>query len=63
MLEGWLHAVASVNPIGHLMTAARSLLAGQPEEIGLALGSLAIVFGLLTVWALGGVRSAERAGG
>lgn len=63
MLDGWLHAVASVNPIGHVMTAARSLLAGQPDEIGLALGSLAVVFGLLTVWALGGVRSAERAGG
>lgn len=63
MLDGWLHAVASVNPIGHVMTAARSLLAGQPDEIALALGSLAVVFGLLTAWALGGVRSAERAGG
>ena len=63
LLEGWLHAVASVNPIGHVMTAARSLLAGEPDEIGLALGSLAALFVLLVIWAIGGVRSAERAGG
>jgi hypothetical protein len=52
-----------VNPIGFLMTAGRGLLAGQPEGIGVALGSLVLVFGLLTFWALTGVRSAERAGG
>lgn len=63
LLEGWLHAVASVNPISHVMTAARSLLVGRPEDVGLALASIAGLFVLLAAWALGGIRSAERAGG
>lgn len=63
LLEGWLHAVASVNPIGHVMTAARNLLVGSSDRLGIALVSLAAMFVLLLAWALGGVRSAERAGG
>jgi ABC-2 type transport system permease protein len=63
LLEGWLHAVAQVNPISHVMGAGRSLLAGQPDEVGVALVSIAALFAVLLVWALTGVRSAERAGG
>ncbi len=63
MLDGWLHAVASVNPISHVMAAGRSLLAGQPEDVGLATVSIAGLFVVLLAWALTGVRSAERAGG
>lgn len=63
LLEGWLHAVASVNPISHVMAAARALLAGSPEGIGLALASIAGLFVLLGWWATSGVRNAERAGG
>lgn len=63
LLEGWLHAVATVNPISHVMSAGRGLIAGRPDDIGLALVSLAGMFVLLLAWALTGVRSAERAGG
>jgi ABC-2 type transport system permease protein len=63
MLDGWLHAVAAVNPVSHVMEAGRSLLAGQPDDVGLAIISIAGLFFVLLVWALTGVRSAERAGG
>ena len=63
LLEGWLHAVATYNPISHVMAAGRSLLAGQPDEVGLAVVSIGLLFAMLLAWALTGVRSAERAGG
>lgn len=63
LLEGWLHAVATVNPITYVMQAARSLLAGAPADIGLGVAAVAGLFLVLLAWALGGVRSAERAGG
>ena len=61
LLRGWIHAVASVNPITFIVTAGRSLLAGQTHDVGLALiviAGLAIALGL---WALRGLRSAETA--
>ncbi|MBC7461871.1 MAG: ABC transporter permease [Thermoleophilia bacterium] len=63
LLTGWLHAVARLNPVTYVMQAARNLLAGQPHDTDLAVYSIVIVFAVLTVWALTGVRSAERAGG
>lgn len=63
LLEGWLHAVATVNPVSHVMSAARGLLVGEVQDIALALGSIAGLFVLLAIWARTGVRSAERAGG
>ncbi len=62
LLEGWIHAVASVNPITALLEAGRGLIAGEPE---LTLAAFAIVFGLIlgfSLWALRGLRSAEAAG-
>jgi ABC-2 type transport system permease protein len=62
LLEGWLHAVASVNPSTALLEAGRSLISGSPEHVALA---YAVALGLAAVfvlWARGGLRSAERAG-
>ncbi|HET7855874.1 MAG TPA: ABC transporter permease [Gaiellaceae bacterium] len=62
LLEGWLHAVASVNPVTALLEAGRSLIEGDPHHVALAFAlaaALAFVFGL---WAYRGLRSAERAG-
>ena len=62
LLSGWLEAVAAVNPVTHLLEAGRSLIAGSPTDVGLA---FLIATGLavaLAVWALRGLRSAERAG-
>ena len=62
LLEGWIHAVASVNPLTALLEAGRGLIAGEPE---LTLAAFAIVVGLVlgfSLWALRGLRSAEAAG-
>ena len=62
LLDNWIGTASKYNPITYLMEADRSLLAGQPDGIGMALAMLAgliIVFG---AWAITGVRSAERAG-
>ncbi len=62
LLDGWIHALATVNPVTRVLEAGRSFLAGSPAEVGLAFG---VVFALVTafsLWALRGLRSAERAG-
>ncbi len=38
LLSGWLEAVASVNPVTHLLEAGRSLVAGSPSDVALAFG-------------------------
>ena len=62
LLEGWIHAVASVNPATFLLEAGRSLLAGDPVEVGIAFAISFGAVGLLSIWALRGLRSAEAAG-
>jgi ABC-2 type transport system permease protein len=62
LLSGWIHAVASFNPATALLQAERGFISGQPG--GRLLG-FACAVGLLAafgVWALRGLRSAERAG-
>jgi ABC-type multidrug transport system permease subunit len=62
LLDGWLHTVASVNPVTALLEAGRSLIEGEPRHIALAFGvafALALAFAL---WAARGLRNAERAG-
>jgi ABC-2 type transport system permease protein len=61
LLQVWIETVARLNPFTTILVAARGFLAGEPTSalpaytIGLA---LILVFGL---WALFGLRSAERA--
>ena len=62
LLSGWLHAVASVNPATALLEAGRSLISGSPEHVALAYLAAFALAGALAVWALRGLRSAERAG-
>jgi ABC-2 type transport system permease protein len=62
LLGGTLHAIARFNPITYGLEAGRSLLAGDPTQLGLGFGlalALALVF---SVWALRGLRAAEAAG-
>jgi ABC-2 type transport system permease protein len=62
LLHGWIHTVATVNPLTRVLEAGRGLLAGSPTETAAAFGAalaLALVF---AGWALRGLRSAERAG-
>ena len=62
LLKGWIHTVASYNPITFVLEAGRSLISGQPTEVGLAFAivtALALVF---LLWSLTGLRRAERSG-
>jgi ABC-2 type transport system permease protein len=62
LLSGWIHAVASVNPVTALLEAGRGFVAGDPTVIALAFTvavALPVVFAL---WARGGLRRAEAAG-
>jgi len=62
LLSGWIHAVASVNPVTALLEAGRGFISGDPTVIALAFAvaiALPFAFGL---WARGGLRRAEAAG-
>jgi ABC-2 type transport system permease protein len=53
-LPGWLQTFVNLNPVSHLVTAERSLMAGSPDtsEIGWVLvgcAALLVVFAPLTV--------------
>ena len=62
LLDGWIHAVASFNPVTFLLSAGRGFLAGEHEDVGTAFGLAAGLAAVLAVWARSGLRSAERAG-
>jgi ABC-2 type transport system permease protein len=62
LLRGWIEAVARLNPFTTILDAARGFLAGDPTNV---LAAYAIGFALVLVfalWAVFGLRSAERAG-
>jgi ABC-2 type transport system permease protein len=60
LLQGWVHAVASINPFTALLEAARSLLAGETHGVALAFAIAVPLALLFTLWALRGLRIAER---
>jgi ABC-2 type transport system permease protein len=62
LLEGWIHAVATVNPATALLEAGRGFVSGEPTRVATAFGVAVGLGALLAVWALRGLRSAERAG-
>ena len=57
-MPGWLQAFVRLNPVSHLVTAERGLLAGHPRAgqiawVLLAAGALIAVFAPLTAWLYG----------
>ena len=60
LLQGWVHAVASINPFTPLLEAARSLLAGDTHGVALAFAIVIPLALLFVLWALRGLRIAER---
>lgn len=60
LLEGWIATVAGVNPATALLEAGRGFLAGRPQDGLLAFGVGGAGLVLLGVYALRGLRSAER---
>ena len=62
LLKGWIHAVATANPVTRLLEAGRSLLDGHPAEVGIAFGAAVGLAALFSLWAMRGLRKAEAAG-
>ena len=62
LLTGWIHAVATVNPVTRVLEAGRGFLAGTPTEVGLAFGAALALVLLFGIWAFRGLRKAEAAG-
>ena len=63
LLSGWLETIARLNPFTTILDAARGFLVGDPTNAlpAYAIG-LALIF-VFALWALFGLRRAERAGG
>jgi ABC-2 type transport system permease protein len=62
LLQGWIHGVATVNPVTYLLETGRGFVSGDPPHIA---GAFAIAIGLglvFWVWAFRGLRNAEAAG-
>ncbi len=59
LLEGWIHAIASVNPATALVQAGRGFISGVPNHPGLAFVVCAGALALAAVWSLRSLRRAE----
>jgi ABC-type multidrug transport system permease subunit len=62
LLSGWIHAVASVNPVTALLEAGRGFISGEPTVVALAFTIAVVLPVLFALWARGGLRRAEAAG-
>jgi ABC-2 type transport system permease protein len=60
LLSGWVHAVASVNPATAFLQAERGFISGQPDSVLLGFACAAALVTAFGVWAVRGLRSAER---
>jgi ABC-2 type transport system permease protein len=63
LLEGWMEAVASVNPTTVLLEAGRGLVSGERASTAAAFAVGLGLVSVFTLWAIRGLRSAEAAGG
>ncbi|HEY1358805.1 MAG TPA: ABC transporter permease, partial [Thermoleophilaceae bacterium] len=61
LVGGWVHAAAKLNPLTAVLEAERGFIAGDTVKTGLAFALLAGLAAVFLVWALRGLRSAERA--
>jgi ABC-2 type transport system permease protein len=61
LLQGWIHSVASVNPFTAFLAGARSLLAGEESGVLVAFGLVVPLAAAFALWAITGLRSAEKA--
>jgi len=62
LLSGWIHAVASVNPVTALLEAGRGFISGDPTQVALAFAVAVVLPVLFALWARGGLKRAEAAG-
>jgi ABC-2 type transport system permease protein len=62
LLTGWIEAAARLNPFTHILEAARGYLAGDPTSATSAFIISSALVIVLALWAVYGLRRAERAG-
>jgi len=60
LLTGWVQTAASVNPLTLVLEAGRGFLAGDPTKVLPAFAVVVVLVAVTTLWARGGLRSAER---
>lgn len=60
LLTGWIHAVASWNPLTAILDSSRGFIDGNPVNSGVAFACGAGLLAVLAVWAVTGLRKAER---
>jgi ABC-2 type transport system permease protein len=60
LLDGWIHAVASFNPLTAIVEAGRGFISGRPDHVAVAFGCAAGLVAVFLAWAVGGLRRAER---
>ncbi len=62
LLTGWIETVARLNPFTAILDAARGFLAGDPQNVLPAFAISAALILALSLWAVFGLRQAEKAG-
>jgi ABC-type multidrug transport system permease subunit len=62
LLQGWLHTVASLNPVTQLLETGRDFIAGEPAPAGTTFGLALLLGAAFCAWAFRGLRRAEAAG-
>ena len=60
LLTGWIHTVASYNPMTALLTAGRGFLSGAPDKGAIAFACGVGLVALMSLYAIRGLRRAER---
>jgi ABC-type multidrug transport system permease subunit len=61
LLTGWVQAAAAVNPLTLVLDTERGFLVGDPTKVWPAFLVALLLVSVSTLWARGGLRSAERA--
>jgi ABC-2 type transport system permease protein len=61
LLSGWVKVVSGGNPMTAFLDAERGFLAGVPSHVLVAYAAIAGLLVVMTLWSLGGMRSASRA--
>ena len=60
LLQGWIQAVAKLNPITYILTAGRGFISGEPIDVALGFAIALGLFAVLASWALRGLKRAEQ---
>jgi ABC-type multidrug transport system permease subunit len=62
LLQGWIHAVARLNPVTFIVESGRGFIQGTPTDVWEAFGFAVCLLLVFAVWARLGLRSAESSG-